>query len=368
MSAFNLHVVQALHGDCLIVEHEDGGTRRFILVDGGPAGVYEEHLKPYLTQLVGAGGPLDLVVLSHVDDDHVVGVLELFADIDLATVNGDTPPVALGELWHNSFRATVDEDGGIAERTRQILTMNGARQVAMTATASAFFGINQGNQLARAATKLGIAVNAVTGGDVVMPETVHNPVGRHGLEIHVIGPNQANLAALRDEWLDWLATHEHAALVDPTTAANADKSVPNLSSIMLLLRSGGRSMLLTGDGRGDFIVQGLQQAGLMNGGTCHVDVLKVQHHGSNRNSKPDFFKTVTADTYVISADGKHGNPDLPTLQWIVDAAHADGRRITLHVTNDPPSLQQLRASRPPAQHGYRLEVLQPGQHAFTINL
>lgn len=368
MSTFNLHVVQALHGDCLLVEHEEAGTRRFILVDGGPAGVYDTHLKPYLAQTVGAKGTLDLVVLSHVDDDHVVGILDLFADMDHATVNGEPPPVSIRELWHNSFTRTVDEDGNIANRTRQMLAAAGAEQVAMAETASVFFGIRQGNQLMRAATKLGIPVNVETKGDIVMPETLHAAVDRGGLEIHVIGPNAENLAALQDEWRDWLVKNEKAVLTDPKTAANADKSVPNLSSIMMMLRAGGRSILLTGDGRADFIIAGLKQAGFMKGGRCHVSVLKVQHHGSDRNSTADFFRQVTADAYVISANGKYGNPDLKTLQWIVDAARADKRPITIHATNDTPTLDELRQSRPADQYAYRLEVLARTDSAVTIHL
>ena len=48
----------------------------------------------------------------------------------------------------------------------------------------------------------------------------------------------------------------------------------------------------------------------------HVDVLKVPHHGSSRNVEEDFFRDVTADHYVISANGKYDNPDAETLKMI----------------------------------------------------
>ncbi len=93
-------------------------------------------------------------------------------------------------------------------------------------------------------------------------------------------------------------------------------------------------MLLTGDARGDHIRAGLVAAGLAKGKKLHVDVLTVPQHGSRRNLDEAFFRSVTADTYVISAGGRYGQPDLETLQWIVSSAKGRPRSITLVVTNE----------------------------------
>ncbi len=34
---------------------------------------------------------------------------------------------------------------------------------------------------------------------------------------------------------------------------------------------------------------------------------------------PEFFEAITADFYILSGDGKHGNPDRNTLDWIVES-------------------------------------------------
>jgi len=46
-------------------------------------------------------------------------------------------------------------------------------------------------------------------------------------------------------------------------------------------------------------------------------VLKVPRHGSARNSSPDFFRRVTADVYVLCADGRNDNPHSDVLKWMV---------------------------------------------------
>ncbi|MCH7611681.1 MAG: hypothetical protein IIB10_13475 [Chloroflexi bacterium] len=97
-------------------------------------------------------------------------------------------------------------------------------------------------------------------------------------------------------------------------------TTPNLASIMLLVEEAGKTVLLTGDGHADDILKGLEAHGkLDNAGRIHVDVLKVQHHGSEHNIHEDFCEAVTADHYVICANGSHRNPDLDVLQTIIDS-------------------------------------------------
>jgi hypothetical protein len=188
------------------------------------------------------------------------------------------------------------------------------------------------------------------------------------MRVDVVGPSSAILERLREEWLAWLKRHGRAVAGGSIAAAvAADNKIPNLSSIVLLVRARGKSMLLTGDGRGDHILAGLRERDLLTAeGTLHVDVLKLPHHGSARNTSEEFFRTVTADTYVISANGRYGNPDLECLLWIVDAAA--GRPIELISTNDTDSLRELVRERPPAAAGYRLTVMPAQAHAHTVVL
>ena len=63
----------------------------------------------------------------------------------------------------------------------------------------------------------------------------------------------------------------------------------------------------------------------------HVDVLKVPHHGSANNLEHDFFERITADHYVFSGNGEHGNPERESLEMLFDA-RGRRRRSTLHLT------------------------------------
>ena len=89
--------------------------------------------------------------------------------------------------------------------------------------------------------------------------------------------------------------------------------------------------MLTGDARGDDILAALRASNLLKGNGLHVELLKVPHHGSERNVEKGFFEQVTADHYVISADGKFDNPDTAMLEMLTQARGAD--RYTIWFTN-----------------------------------
>jgi hypothetical protein len=379
-----LDVVQAAFGDCLVLRYGSVERPRALLVDGGPSGTWEHHLRPVLAGLAERGTVIDAVVLSHIDNDHVTGLLDLFAELARdrqgATVERRVPPLPLPRiraLWHNAFSLAA---GGmdIAPRVREALATMAATEALprvgriappVTGFAPPRPGVAEGDALQWAATSLRIPINdRFADARVLLDDTPSLRLA--GPRVDIVGPGEAILAKLREEWLRWLERHgrDVASGRQPPGVA-PDRSVPNLSSIVLLVRSRGRSVLLTGDGRGDHVVAGLRDRGLLDGqGRLHVDVLKVPHHGSARNATPAFFRSITATTYAISADGRYGNPDAECLASIVDVARADGRRIELVLTNETEASRQLVAERPPATWGYSVRVLPADEHAITIDL
>ncbi|KDR67523.1 hypothetical protein GALMADRAFT_231958 [Galerina marginata CBS 339.88] len=89
-----LHVVQALHGDCLMFEYDQKDGSGFMLIDGGPSRSYQRNRQDYrstanlfqlLTDLSGTRPSslpslefIDTVVVTHDDADHKDGIADLF--------------------------------------------------------------------------------------------------------------------------------------------------------------------------------------------------------------------------------------------------------------------------------------------------
>nr|WP_298681659.1 hypothetical protein [uncultured Dongia sp.] len=359
--------MQANYGDCFILEYGTPAAPRYLLIDGGPLNVFSDHLESELQAIADSGGKLDLVAVSHVDTDHIVGVMDLMASLRDQRTNGTDELIGINAIWHNSFSSTLDSDGEIQSRLNGLL---GAFSSATPQSTAAVAGIGEGNRVRQFALQLGIPINDGFADNLICVDDAPDPIQFGNLSLQIVGPTRANLDELHDDWEEWLdKMGAELASSDPSAKANADISIPNLSSVMFLAMAHGKTILLTGDGRSDHLLSGLIASGLLSeGGTLHVDILKVMHHGSDRNATKKFFKTVTADTYVVSANGHPDNPDLATLIWIVEAAQAADRNIRLVFTNETPATRKLRNEYPPADYGYDLAILARSKHAMTLSL
>lgn len=364
---FKLNVVQAAHGDCLILQCGPQAKPEYVLIDGGPAAIYEEHLRPKLEEIKAGGGQLDLAIVSHIDDDHIIGMLQLAGELRQQRERGQTETIGIRELWHNTFSQTMGAD--VETRFKKVKYAAGVPRGTVQAQDGAERSIAQGDLLTRHADALGIPINPeFTVRHLTCLEDAPGTLSIGSCALHIVGPTQKYLEALRSKWLEWLEKQEKRLRTRGATV-KPDESVPNLSSIMVLAECEGKTMLLPGDGRGDDLLNGLEQANLLGPGKKrHVNVFKLAHHGSQRNATQDLFTAVTADTYVVSANGRYDNPDLNVLKWIAAAAQKDGRRIEIVVTNATDATRRLLAECPPNEYGYKLTLMEPGQHTITVEL
>jgi competence protein ComEC len=95
----------------------------------------------------------------------------------------------------------------------------------------------------------------------------------------------------------------------PAAAQNADLPSQNNDSIVLQLKFGRRSFLLTGD------IEAPAEGALMPiAGSLRADVVKVAHHGSKTSSTPAFIAAANPDYAVISVGQTsifgHPNPEV----------------------------------------------------------
>ena len=349
---FSLDIRRAHKGDCLLLHFGSAGTPGLVMIDGGPKAVYVPHLRPRLIEIREAREledhqplPVDLLMVSHVDDDHIQGLLDLTKELREAV---GVPFVRVQRLWHNSFDAIIGNDpveltAGVANRFGPAalagnLPADATLEVGddedpevAESTLKVLASIVQGFQLRRDAEVLGIPLNPQTGGKLILASATTFAL-QTALTFTVAGPMQPELIQLQkkhDEWLQ--ALQDEGKTPEDALSAFVDRSVPNLSSLVLLAESGGKTMLLTGDARGDKILKGLESIGAVAaGGTLHVDILKVPHHGSSNNVAPKFFQRITADHYVFSGDGEHGNPERETLAMLFGARGA--APFHLHLT------------------------------------
>jgi beta-lactamase superfamily II metal-dependent hydrolase len=365
-----LTVFQSGKGDCLLLTGA-GGER--VLVDGGMAGAYSAHVAPALGALRAQGVELDLVYVSHIDQDHISGVLRMLDDavawrvhkfqIEHGNPTHKPPrsprPPEVKAIWNNAFHDQVDKNN--ADRIEDMLAasasvLSGTEDAKLMKTAlrhqDLANSIPEALQVSRriGAGQLGIPLNAPFGKKLAMvrPDDPAQAVAVGGLKMRVLGPFEDDLKELRKEWNTWLEKNEDVVetirrkagddedllgnevvrLIARLTAEakvlgnRAEVTAPNLASLMLLVEEGSKKVLLTGDGHSNEVVKGLKHHGKLKQGKLHVDVLKVQHHGAAANIDEAFCKAVTADHYVFCGNGNDENPEPEVIKKLVKARRA----------------------------------------------
>jgi hypothetical protein len=341
-----LEALNALAGDCLLLRYPGpDGKERIWIIDGGPKrdsskGVYvwSDVLLPRLKELHPEPRmPIALGMVSHIDDDHINGIQKLTAKLIDSTPSSPAD-VKFARFWFNSFDrlvgATAASTAGVASTAALQglvgpITLPGVDEQATMIMQS----VSQGNLLAADLRTLGLDGNTPVGG-FISARKGQKKIRIDGAQVTILGPLQKRLDSLRKEWAKALKKKgkaRQAALQSLfLPGAKTDKSIPNLSSIVVLVEVGGRKLLLTGDAHGDDVVAAWKELGL-GSAPVELDVVKMPHHGSIRNVTEAFVDFFVADHYVFSADGKHDNPDAAAVEAVV-SAHAK-RPIVLHFTN-----------------------------------
>lgn len=351
-----LRIFQSDKGDCLLLTGTDGKT---ILVDGGMYRSYKDQVRPYLGRMRTRGEEVDLVYISHIDQDHIAGILQLLNDEvawrvydhHKASPNGNPqirkpafprPPV-VRDIWHNAFHEQVGKNHGEiedmlaasarlfadprnAERLRRALVFNNL----VTSKKEAHLVSRR-----IGARQLKIPLNRQFDGKLAMVQANKPPVALGQIRIHVIGPLKSELDELRKEWNTWLESAAGGRALDDIADRSSDDeerlgvlagaagpsvtaeignrgavTTPNLASLMLFVEEGAKTLLLTGDGHADDVLEGLKRIGkLPDNQGLHVDVLKVMHHGSEHNTTMAFARRITANHYIFCGNGSSGNPD-----------------------------------------------------------
>jgi len=350
---FSLEALQAKHGDSLLLHYGKANAPKLIVIDGGPAGVYKAGLRPRLAELKESRSPdrplsIRMLMVSHLDDDHINGVLAFLDDLVEKNDNNEELQYDILTLWHNSFDDIIgNESQELVKALRPTSSGKAASaELPLSREGDALAAsVPQGRDVRNNAKLLALGINDPFGTLVAVPAKGKKTVTiGDGLKFTVLGPVKERIEKLQEEWNEvlkkkGLATDEKGRSL---AAAFVDESVFNLSSIVVLAEAGKKRMLLTGDARGDDLMNALKTSGLLKSGKIHVDLLKLPHHGSDRNVATEFFRAVTADHYVVSADGRFGNPEISTLQMISEARGKD--KFTIHLTNREKRLDKFFAA------------------------
>lgn len=334
-------VINAGIGDAFVIRYTDKkGGRRAILIDGGdggrgdneddggkktktaaktpakaPKSAKKNHLLPWLDKLKGQGyEELELLVVTHIDSDHIGGLLDFF--------RGDELPLRVKNLWFNwPVTGSVDKAGKAPAAWKKDPSI----------PMGLVENIRQAKDFISLAKKHGdMAINGPYFSYITtdVPKCRFNGV----LDVTVLGPTKDDFSK---QFMPFMSKALKATTAAQEKAiekiqykggkADRDKKLINVVSIVLLFEYTPPSakkpvrLLMTGDARDDLILGELESRNLLTP-SFEVDLLKIPHHGSKNNNSPDFFKKIVPQYLILSTNGvRHKHPDAVTLTNIAQA-------------------------------------------------
>jgi len=96
MMMFRVEMLPAAHGDCIWLEYGDANKIHRVLIDGGPAHTYPA-LRQRIMHLPANERRFDLLVITHIDADHIEGTIRLLLDAENLKCEFD-------RIWFNGWQ------------------------------------------------------------------------------------------------------------------------------------------------------------------------------------------------------------------------------------------------------------------------
>lgn len=320
---YDIDMLPARRGDCLWLEYGDPRAPHRVLIDGGLMATWREHLRPRIEALPVDQRRFDLLVITHIDLDHIAGILAMLRD----------PPEGLvfDDVWFNGWPQI--EDKGV-------------------------LGPRQGEAVGYWLEERGWAWNTAFGGDAVALDEDDEPVSRTltgGMRLTLLSPTRGRLGKLRTVWkkkieeaglvpgeagaeIEGVAHPEDAGmdigvLGDPdiaqlaATPFMADRSHPNGSSIAFLAEYDGRSALFAGDAfAGDVRTSVRRLLRDRGGDRLELGALKLSHHGGRKSTSRELIESLACRQYLLSTDGSvYQHPDNESVARVIAHGRAAGK-------------------------------------------
>lgn len=309
--------LKAQNGDSTIIHYkDDSGVERNIIIDAGLDATYFDpatntfgDLKTEIEAIKTRKESIDLLILTHIDNDHICGFLKLF--------QMDTQiPGYIKKVWFNSGKLIAEK---LKEEENKLLAIKIQKPgiVNTGATEGVDFEdfLLKYNFWERELILSGQTHLIDDAKFEILGPTI--PQLRKLLkEYHDKTQDDVYTAGTGNDWLTDIATFIHEE--GPKYKFVQDNSVKNGSSISFTLTLKGKKFIFLGDAHPNPVAEALANLGYTANQPLEAEFLKVSHHGSKANNNENLLAAVTTENYLISTNSAaHGHPHKRTLARII---------------------------------------------------
>lgn len=270
-----------------------------IFIDGGveKGNIYPHVLRKEIEEVIVAKERIDLWIITHIDDDHIGGLLRFLKDTDLR----NQLDLSQTNFWYNY--SPYDYDTKI-----KTTKLKSVRQ--------------------------GMRLREYLNQESLLHQRISDAIGTidfKGCKLTVLTPDESQLESLYERCLkEEIKIREKQTVSKKSAKKNdyhnnledfdlkdfvEDKSEFNASSISLLLEFNGEKVLLLADSHPSKIVKSLKELLYSRKNKLKLKMMQLAHHGSRFNSNDELLQMIECEDFVISADGFNKN-NLPHKELI----------------------------------------------------
>ena len=289
-------ILPAFHGDCILIKTYDYDHNEFtILIDGGTAQTFKYSLKKELKNV----SRINLLILTHIDSDHIAGLITFFKSSLIDEIKID-------EIW-------INNPDLVEVNHRELISVKQ--------------GDNFKNLIFEKKSETKISQISIS----------DRLINRLGIEFTILSPTTAIINELYERWESLGLPQENKSNISSVKSAynqsleelnripfspqkSINEDIFNSSSISFLLKCPDISLLLLADSRPEIIVQSLRDIGVNEKDPLVVDYIKVSHHGSLNNTSQELLGLIKSNNYLVSTNGgtaDHKHPSRETISRIV---------------------------------------------------
>jgi beta-lactamase superfamily II metal-dependent hydrolase len=288
--------LQAFNGDSIWISFLGNESLCNIIIDGGIGDTYQDKLRrtgelyEILNSIRDKKQNIDLLVLTHFDDDHIGGILRW--------LNQDKEASKLiKKVWFNSGKEIAKE---LATGENKDLNIE------IKEDKDDFFtSPKQGIKFEEYLSK-----NYLWDGKLIKQG---DGINLGELKFKILSPDMENLKELLELYEKEKDYFTSGSDFDFTTPLKdfieeestpefkfkEDKSVPNGNSIAFIMEYRDKKFLFLGDAHPSIVIEGLKKFGFDEKNPLKVELMKVSHHGSKHNTNLELLTIVKTNNYII---------------------------------------------------------------------
>ena len=302
-----VNFLKANNGDSIHISY----NYKNIIIDSGIGATFSSkkgnrpkqygELKSVIDNIKEKNEKIDLLIITHWDDDHIGGVLKWFKE------DPENAKSLIKNIWFNSG-TLINKHFNSQEASENV------DEVGFSFDPST--SMRQGISFEKLILDNNISNTHVINTDTNIDEILE------GVEFTILSPTDRELKKLLTLWEKSSYNPNTSSSNDYDNPLNEllenefkeDNAVHNGSSIAFILKIEDKKMLFLGDAHPSVVVSSLIELECSKGKKLKVDFVKVSHHGSKANTSNELLELIECDKFIISTDNsKHGLPNKETF-------------------------------------------------------